>query len=654
MKKVFLFSVLLFGNLTQGQTISKTQAPIISANFNYISSSENIFSVLYSNTGPLQYNDQLNTVSFIHRKSPNYISSPNNNSGSIIATLGKNFGTLWDSTCVWTNNTLLGRYPQGGIYNPVGNTNLNNAYVAAMGPVLGTNGWEGNFYASKSLSGAGTNIPGTDQQHLSDILTSYPLTQAKHSFSRNNFVATDDGKLRSMAGITDDANSSNAHPRGIMLVTGIFNAGAMIWKTDSFVPNTIINSNGQKCINTSGYQAWNESGTVGYVVALGVLANAVASNRAPQPIIYKTTNSGVSWVQVNNLDFNLPMYNGVKASLSPVYLQPSITKPSFRDDEGISCVVDVNNKLHIVGTVSSSLSEDNDSLYYGIYFTNEGYKWPMTNYYYPYIYDFFGDGTSAWNGNIIDSVGTLAPGSEIFSYGYNNNPWDPDANSNKVTSGMRIQAGRDASGQNIVYSWAESDTNTTTNNKCWNEFPNIKLRAWNALSNKVSEEIDITAPCSNTRIPNQAFFHYIAPTVVTNTLSSTVTFSVPVTVSNSFPLSQLTKNDHFYSTAVVDFTNYQSSPLRLGNITGIKINIDSGNDFTVYPNPAKNNISIKFKTESIVNTISIYDITGKLVMIVQGNSEDNLNIDIKDLNTGVYLLKLKSINTVIVKKFIKE
>ncbi|MDO9000399.1 MAG: T9SS type A sorting domain-containing protein [Bacteroidota bacterium] len=657
MKNLLFFSAMLISSLTSLQAqLKPTINPIVNANFNYISSSENIYTSLYSSSSPLQYNDNLNVVSFIHRKSPTYISFPNSNSGSIVAMIGKNFGTLWDSTCVWTNSTQLGRYPQGGIYNPMGNTNFNNSYIVSTGPSFGPSGWDGNFYASKSLSGAGTNTPGIDQQYLSDMLSSYPATQAKHSLSRNSFVATDDGKVRSVAGIYADVNASNSGPRGVMLVTGVFNAGAMVWKTDSFVPNTVVDWSGTKYINTSGYQAWNESGTVGYVVMLGVLANATGSNRAPQPIIYKTTNSGTSWAQVNSINFNSPICNGVKASLSSVNNNSVLTKPFYRDNEGMSCVVDINNKLHIIGTVSSSYSDHNDSLYYAQQFTLENYNWPMTNFYYPYIYDFFGDGTTTWNGNIIDSVGTQAPGYLLSSPGYNNNPWDADGNGNKVASSMRIQAGRSPSGQHILYSWAESDTNNTTNNACFNELPNIKLRAWDAVSNEVSEEIDITAPCSNPRIPNNAFFHYIAPTVIANSIPSVVTFSVPVTVSNSFPLSQLTKNDHFYSTAVVDFTNYQPSPLRLGNITsttksGLKIN----EKLNVFPNPATNTVVISFKSKEIITTnISIYDLNEKLIKSINVNSNDNLTVNIEELTAGVYLLKITTSNSTYVKKLIKE
>ncbi len=639
---------------TNAQIKSKKINSTVSANFNYLSSSENILSVLFSESSPLQYNDNLNTVSFIHRKSPTYISSPDNNSGSIVAMIGQNFGAVWDSTCLWTNSVELGRYPQGGIYNPVGNVNLNNAYIVATGPVFGNTGWEGNFYASKSLNGAGTNTPGADQQYLSDMLNSYPTNQAKHSLSRNNFVSTDDGKVRSMASMVDNINASYSATRGVMLVTGVFNAGVMVWKTDSFVPNVMVNLSGKKYISGSGYQAWNENGTVGYIVTLGVQTNASLSNRAPQPIIYKTTNSGLSWAQVNSIDFNLPAYNGVKASLCSINNNSVITKPIFREDEGVSCVVDINNKLHIVATVGSAFSNDFDSLNFANHFSTEGYGWPMTNFYYPYIYDFFGDGASAWNGNIIDSVETEGPGLSFYSYGFNSNPWDTDGSGNKVTSGMRIQASRNATGQHIIYSWAESDTNNTTNHLHWNEFPNIKLRAWDANNNKVSEEADITSTCSNIRIPNQAFFHHISPAIEATSSSSSVTFSVPVTVSNSVPLAQLSKNDHFYSTAAVNFTNYQSSPLRMGLITSVNKDPIENESINIFPNPVSRNLNIFLNTKDMIVTVSIYDANNKMVNFLTGLNVNNLILNTDDLKTGIYFIKIQTENSVYTKKIIKD
>ena len=61
--------------------------------------------------------------------------------------------------------------------------------------------------------------------------------------------------------------------------------------------------------------------------------------------------------------------------------------------------------------------------------------------------------------------------------------------------------------------------------------------------------------------------------------------------------------------------------------------------FSVYPNPAKDILNIKFNTTSIlVEQVSIYDISGKILL---NTKMVNQSIDIKSIPTGSYILVLK-------------
>ncbi|OZV68595.1 T9SS type A sorting domain-containing protein [Winogradskyella aurantia] len=60
---------------------------------------------------------------------------------------------------------------------------------------------------------------------------------------------------------------------------------------------------------------------------------------------------------------------------------------------------------------------------------------------------------------------------------------------------------------------------------------------------------------------------------------------------------------------------------------------------SVYPNPTYHSISITITpASSKIKIISIYDVTGKPVKIIRGNLK---HIDISELNSGVYLMKLE-------------
>jgi hypothetical protein len=141
---------------------SAASMPPSTINWKLLTGSMNIYGMLVSQTRPLQYNDNVNAVSFIHRKSASYTAAPANNSGGIVAMISSNWGNTFDSTCIWANATDAGRYPQGGIYSAPGNTNIANAYVVGTGPTVAGSGFSGNFYASKQLNAFNnTTVPTT-------------------------------------------------------------------------------------------------------------------------------------------------------------------------------------------------------------------------------------------------------------------------------------------------------------------------------------------------------------------------------------------------------------------------------------------------------------------------------------------------------------
>jgi len=73
---------------------------------------------------------------------------------------------------------------------------------------------------------------------------------------------------------------------------------------------------------------------------------------------------------------------------------------------------------------------------------------------------------------------------------------------------------------------------------------------------------------------------------------------------------------------------------------------------SIYPNPAQNKITISSKNIAI-NKLEILDITGKTTNVVchSERREESINIDISNLQNGIYFLKLNNTKTI---KFIKE
>ncbi len=646
--------------------------------------SMNVYGMLSNQSRPLQFNPSLNAVSFIHRKSDSYNPYPlaNSNSGNIVAEISSDWGQHWDSTCIWADATNGGRYPQGAIYNPPGNTNIANAYVVGCGPVVANNAFTGDWYASKQIGQASTAVynptPSTvsgAQQFLSFSLTAYPAHQAPHGWSMQGFTSTEDGVVRSLALIDDDNTDANTM-RGAMLVIGHFNAGVFVWTTDSLVPSVVAQSSGNRQFSTKVQMAWNQSGTVGYVVIIGALNAAVGSNRGLQPIIYKTTTSGTSWTLLNGIDFNAPSNASVIKPLAGVETDATLKIP-YVDD--FDLVVDKNNYLHMGLILASTASDQSDSLQYISQFTtsinpNDEYKWKHIPGNRPYLYDFIGDGSQAWKYVLIDSLSSEGPGSVAGSSGFIDNPWDISSG-DKIAIDSRLQMGRSSGGEYITFSWAETDSAFISQSKKWNIQPNVKVRSIvvnNTLGNPtpniiiMNDKYNISKPLAsqgqiNTKIAGRSTLHFMSP-VFTASLSSgagfcngpvngTLDYQIPFTVTNSNPYSQLTNNSTWYTTAKLTF----SFCIRLG---GLNEKNRNNIDALLLPNPANETVQLKFASRefttanlTLLNSLGV-EVYSESKAVNAG--ENTIEMQIQNLPKGVYFVHVTMGDFVFTKKLIVE
>lgn len=80
---------------------------------------------------------------------------------------------------------------------------------------------------------------------------------------------------------------------------------------------------------------------------------------------------------------------------------------------------------------------------------------------------------------------------------------------------------------------------------------------------------------------------------------------------------------------------------------------DFGTYFSVYPNPAKESLSLETKTTIEVKSISIYNLLGQMVIAIP-NAESFTTIDVSDLKTGTYFIKVITDKGTANTKFIKE
>lgn len=642
---------------------ANAKAANVSVTWQPFTSSMNILSVIIGYCKPLQWNDELDAVSFVCRKSPYYDITPapasNAENGSIVAMISTNCGSGWDSTAIYADDTYWGRYPGGAIYNPPGNTNINNAYIVAAGPCTGApGGWIANYYVSKKLGGANYNSTPDDEQIMTPDGPFPPGVPSRNDFAAYGFTATDDGKVRVLTGISDGIAESDT---AVMLMTGIFNGSTFDWEGRVFDPPTTVSSidNGEQWVSRP-MMAWNEQGTVGYVIIIGARIGTTGSNVGWQPIVYKTTNSGGTWSLEAGIDFNDPLFADVKRSIVAVTADSTLEVPFFNWIEGMDCIVDANDKLHIFSTVIGTHSNHPDSTGYIRSFTTQGYRWPHEPGYRPYLYDFVYDGTNtspAWSYMLIDSMSSEGVAGVENGNGYDDNPWDPNpaVQNGKSRIDARIQLSRTPDGEHILYSWAESDTLFTNFQRKWNTFPDVKARLYDVANSELSpDELNLTSGSMD--VATRAMYHFISPKfkLISKTVTSPgvtkIEVDLPTTVSNSNPYSQLTTNTHWYACATLEYHLYKTS---IGEHA-----LNSVNNSLIYPNPAHNNATVKLELQHFSNVnVSVMNTMGQVVKTTSAQGQigtNSVNVDLNGLASGVYLVNIKVDGASSTKKLIVE
>jgi len=617
---------------------------------NIFTGSMNVFGYLVSQSTPLQYNKGVSAVSFVARKSNTYTASSNSNSGTIVGLWSTNLGTSWDETCIWANGTDLARYPNGGIYNPLGNTNVNNAYFVGSGPIIQT-AWAGNWYASKQITTPGNTTPGSDQQSHLDASP----TIKKHAFSRYAFTTIDGGLARSMAIVVNDAaatTNAGFGLRGAAMVKGMFIAGAFVWSVDSFVPCLTQNSGGWANLHSVPIQAWDDAGVVGYVILIGSRCSTTPPMSGMQPIVYKTTNGGASWSLLPANDFANPvMFRGVYERLYPVNTNTNLIVANFQGSEGFGAAVDINGQLHLASMVYGHYSNHPDSLGYRYTYGAEAYSYAETGpFEYPVIYDFHTKSSGGWGYFMVDSMGTEGPSGTSGQPGYATNPWT-DGASAKMDLDARIQVSRTADGGKIFYSWTESDSGLVGSK--WNIFPDIKMKGYEVATNNSTPRMNVTSGDLN--VDQSAFYHYMCNKAVG---ASTTCVTMPYTSTKNLGLNGGVPVDTYYlNSSPICPSSFSISPMTTTLITE---SISSLVNFTVlsFPNPADHATTIVVGLQNDSNfEVTLYNSIGQIVDTykVSGQIGSNeINIDLSNFKSGIYFYTVKVGSSAVTKKLVVE
>ncbi len=570
-----------------------------------IGQSANIFSCLLNGQNQVAYNQDLNTIVFVHR---NY-QSQGTNSGTLNYDISTDGGFSWAldrgpfnpgyTAAPPSGGRGACRYPSVGIYNPTSNTDTNNAYIVANPPVL-TNGPQWGYIGQHSVK-----LDGTTDVSESIILTTPGDSIDFHPYGLN---FTDQGVGHSVSTIYNgDANNparDTINYRDLHLWSATFNATNknFDWTLDQTIsPNwDQFNNNGtMEDFFFGGYNiAFAPNGQTGYMVAMGVPNDGLTN--APRPIVWKTTNGGTSWAQETSYDF---VNNSVITSyLTGPYLGSTNHRPFFSEYD---MVVDQNGDLHIFAEIQSGSSLHQDSLA----FTYFGYK---------FLFHCYTTGAN-WNVHMVDSLRILSD-------------FEIPSSSGNVAVTCRPQCGRNQSGDKVFFTWVTTDplvAGTNPNNQTsWNDLPDV----WGAGYDVNSTDRTPLRNFSNGTGANYTSFYATLSHVVKDN-GSGPKYELPIVYADPDETNALNPPQYYYLKGA-GFEDADFWPASVDEKASSNVNMD------VYPNPSNGLVNVQLSSVASMQ-VTVFDIIGNVVSNRSVNGNRTV-IDLGSQATGAYFIKVKA------------
>ena len=481
-----------------------------------------------------------------------------------------------------------GRYPQGGIFNPQGNTTPGNAVFHYFIPTLDqSNGdsWGGYAHGVRKLD---TLTPYTQhnltshggfRQNVPDAMT---ITRGGKSWIADPVV---------IGGIPINYVDT------MLLSKGVFNPATqdfdytqelMYLPSDKYISDTKI--------------AFGPDGLTGFISVISHHDFNFEPDSAFYPILYKTTDGGSTWngpipVKVWGPD-GLP---GVKNYLTNSMINAFFLPPIPPRDSIIyttawehDIVVDMDGNPHIAVAVGISGSEWN------IYTTRN----------YIGMFDIYSDnGGIDWDARWQDSLRTFSveyPGSTPPSTEYN-----------------RPQAATSADGKIVFISWTDTEDPGVTNNIS----PNIYCKAYNTSNGVQTATRNVT---KFTLAYSQAYLAAMSNYV----LEDGTDYSIPFVYQD---MNVLNTGDPVQFKYIHGFKISKTDLMGIAESQASRHRVSSS-----FPNPFSGMTQIEINLENSEQVgLVVYDLTGRPVYEqgsrIYGPGSSLLSIDMTSYPAGIYL-----------------
>ncbi len=579
-----------------------------------IGQSGNAFGFAFFRTTYLWADNNINSVSFIHRM----IIPPG--TGYLAYDISKDGGLNWENNVQAYDPTLPdgydGRYPQGALYNPAGNTDPDNAYFHYFAPTLdgsntgsGTN-WGGYAYGVKQLADGSTPT-----QHNKTSTPPY------YQYLPSAFTITQAGEAW-MVDQNSIGDPSTYNYQGTLIV------GRGIWEPDlsdfnyNFDLLELI-ANPDDGINDIKI-AFSPDGLTGYICVMTNLPD-VLPYTSYHPVLLKTTDGGDTWsdpieVQLGGEDGLEEVQQFITDEVLIAFFDPEPVPPRDEIDYymGYECdlSVDAWGNPHIVGLVCIADNEE------GVIYTSEGLI--------AMFHIWSDDQGQTWRSFNLSNIKRFQA-----EFGASDAP---------ITQYNRPQVATTMDGAIVFFSWIDTENPDIEDNSQPDIFFREYLPTLDQHGDAAENVTFLSAAMWN------AFFGCMSHYVFSEVTESSYTCTIP------FVYEEMTNNDPLLPVQFYYIPDFVKSY----TITGIKDNhelpaIVSQN----FPNPFSSNTFIKIHLLQDAHiTVEIYNLTGSLVRTTDiGNlakGMHDLEIDANGLSRGIYFYSVNTGAGKVTKKMIVQ
>ena len=93
-----------------------------------------------------------------------------------------------------------------------------------------------------------------------------------------------------------------------------------------------------------------------------------------------------------------------------------------------------------------------------------------------------------------------------------------------------------------------------------------------------------------------------------------------------------------------------------GSTTGVQYMPKSPDDVILYPNPSHDEVNVIYNASADIKSIAVYNIIGKVMAVYKVTENNNANLNIENIPSGIYFVRLMNSNgsVVLTRKFTKQ